>query len=144
MLRISASVDYALRAAVILARSDGRAVTVTEIAAAERLPRKFLAATLAAMRSAGLLDSRRGGKGGFWLAVPASEVTVADLIRAVDGVVVHLGAVDADGPTEQWWSDAAGTIEALLASTTLADLCERLPVQREHAEVDDTSAADMR
>lgn len=121
MLRVSATVDYALRAAVVLARAGGQPVSVAEIAAAEGLPPKFLAATLASMRSAGLLTSRRGGKGGFWLSRPAEKVTVADIICAVDGAVVDLSAVE-HGPTEAWWAGAAGRIESSLASVTLAEL----------------------
>lgn len=125
MLRVSATVDYALRAAVVLTRAGGRPVSVAEIAAAEGLPRKFLAATLASMRSAGLLTSRRGGNGGFWLSRPAEQVTVADIICAVDGTVVDLSAVE-DGPTEAWWAGAAGQIESSLASVTLAQLAGAL------------------
>lgn len=123
MLRISATVDYALRAAIVLARAQGRPVTAAEIATAEDLPAKFLAATLASMRQAGLLCSRRGGSGGFWLSRPAEEITVADLVRAIDGSVVDLSAVRG-GATAQWWSDAATSIEASLSCMSLAELAE--------------------
>lgn len=126
MLRVSATVDYALRAALVLARTGQRPVTVAEIAAAERLPAKFLGATLASMRTSGLLSSRRGGSGGFWLARPPELITVADLVCAVDGTVVDLSAIEA-GPTAAWWVDAAAQIESSLASTTLADLAAQLP-----------------
>jgi Rrf2 family protein len=124
VLRVSATVDYALRAAIVLARAHGRPVTVAEIAAQEELPTRFLSATLASMRHSGLLCSRRGGSGGFWLARPPSQISVADLICSVDGTVVDLGAVS-EGSTAQVWQEAASRLEAFLAATSLAELAER-------------------
>ena len=123
VLRVSATVDYALRAAIVLARAQGQPVTASEIATTEDLPGKFLAATLASMRQAGLLCSRRGGSGGFWLSRPAEEITVADLVRAIDGSVVDLSAVRG-GATAAWWAAAAASIEASLSGVSLAELAQ--------------------
>lgn len=121
MLRVSATVDYALRAAVVIVRAEGQPVTAAEIAEAEGLPRKFLAATLASMRQAGLLCSRRGGRGGFWLSRPPEEISVADVIRSIDGEVVDLSAVGGSG-TAAWWNAAATSIEASLTAVSLAQI----------------------
>jgi Rrf2 family protein len=121
VLRVSATVDYALRAAIVMAREPGRPRRATELADSEGLPLRFLATTLASMRRGGILESRRGGTGGFWLSRPPEQISVADLIRAVDGAVVDLRAVD-DSLTGPWWHHTAVSIEASLSATSLADL----------------------
>lgn len=96
-------------------------MTVAELAASEGLPVRFLATTLAGMRESGLLESRRGGTGGFWLSRPPSEISLADLIRSVDGAVVELGAVQGSSAAHLWHG-AAGAIEASLSRVSLAEL----------------------
>jgi Rrf2 family protein len=85
-VRVSAKADYALRACVELAAADaGTPVKGERIAQAQEIPLKFLENILGDLRHAGLVRSQRGAEGGYWLARPASEVTLADVIRAVDG-----------------------------------------------------------
>jgi Rrf2 family protein len=87
-VRISAKTDYALRAAIELASAGARSVgsvTSKAIADAQRIPLPFLLSILADLRRVGLVDSRRGAGGGWWLSRPATEITVADVIDAVDG-----------------------------------------------------------
>src|ERR1700710_700891 len=80
-MRISAKVDYAVRAAVQLAASGGERPTKGEtIAQAQGIPLKFLANILSALRHAGLVRSQRGADGGYWLNRPANEISVADVI----------------------------------------------------------------
>lgn len=97
-MRISAKVDYAVRAAVQLAAAEGAGpLKADAIAAAQDVPVNFLENILATLRRAGLVTSRRGGDGGYWLARPAATITVADIVRAVDG---PLAAVRGVRPSE--------------------------------------------
>jgi Rrf2 family protein len=90
-MRVSAKSDYALRALIELAgRSDGGAVSAEEIGRLQDIPHGFLQAILADLRRAGLVVSQRGQSGGWRLARDADEVTVADVIRAVDGPLVSV------------------------------------------------------
>src|SRR4051794_41531177 len=107
-MRISAKADYAVRAAVQLAAADGDRPTKGDtIAQAQGIPLKFLENILADMRHAGLVTSRRGAEGGYWLARPAEDITVADVIRAVEG---PLASVRGGRPEDV---DYAGTAEPL-------------------------------
>ena len=84
-MRISAKADYAVRAAIELAAAGSERPTKGDtVAQAQGIPLKFLENILADMRHAGLVTSRRGAEGGYWLARPAEEITVADIIVAVD------------------------------------------------------------
>ena len=84
-MHISARTDYAVRAAIQLASSSEFPVTSESIAVAQEIPAKFLEAILGQLRQAGLVRSRRGAHGGYWLSRPAAEITVADVMRAVEG-----------------------------------------------------------
>src|SRR3954463_1880331 len=97
-MRISAKVDYAVRAAVQLAAADGDRPTKGDtIAQAQGIPLKFLENILSDLRHAGLVRSQRGADGGYWLNRPASEITVADVIRAVEGPLASGGGHAASG-----------------------------------------------
>src|SRR6266571_2313449 len=84
-MRLSARADYALRAAIELAASTDTHTTAEQLARAQNIPGKFLEAILTQLRRAGLVRSQRGPDGGFWLARPAGEISLADIIRAIDG-----------------------------------------------------------
>jgi Rrf2 family protein len=84
-LKVSAKADYAVRAAVELAASGDGPVKGERIATAQQIPPNFLENILSDLRNAGLVASRRGADGGYWLARPAAEISLADVIRAVDG-----------------------------------------------------------
>ena len=84
-MRISARADYAVRAAVVLAAAGDGPTKGEAIAQAQSIPLKFLENILGDLRHAGLVRSQRGADGGYWLGRPASEITVADIIRAVEG-----------------------------------------------------------
>ena len=84
-VQISAKADYAVRALTELAAQGGGPVKGERLAAAQQIPPKFLEAILAQLRQAGLLQSRRGAEGGYWLARPPAEISIADVIRAADG-----------------------------------------------------------
>ncbi|MFN4296318.1 MAG: RrF2 family transcriptional regulator [Brevundimonas sp.] len=82
---ISNKARYALRSLIFLAERHPRPASIAEIAAGARSPRKFLETILLELKLDGILDSRRGRMGGYELARPASEITVADILRSVDG-----------------------------------------------------------
>ena len=84
-MRLSARADYALRAAIELAAASSGHVTADQLARAQQIPGKFLETILTQLRRAGLIRSQRGPDGGFWLARPAAEISLADIIRAIDG-----------------------------------------------------------
>ena len=90
-VRVSAKADYALRAAVELAAHEGERPLKGElIAQAQGIPLRFLENILGELRTAGVLDSRRGAEGGYLLARPAAEISLGDVIRAVDGPLANV------------------------------------------------------
>jgi Rrf2 family protein len=130
-VRVSAKVDYAVRAAIELAASDGDGLVKAEaIASAQGIPRKFLDNILQQMRQAGIVESRRGPDGGHRLARDADDVTVADVIRAIDGPLANVGgrspdAVDFPGPAarlREVWVALRVSIREVLEEVTLADI----------------------
>jgi Rrf2 family protein len=108
-MRISAKVDYAVRAAVELAAAtDEKPIKAERIATAQDIPLNFLENILGELRHAGIVRSHRGAEGGFRLAKPADQVTVADVIRAVEGPLASVRG----GPPEE--AVYAGASESLL------------------------------
>src|SRR5437588_4692934 len=108
-MRISAKADYAVRAAVELAgASDGdRPVKAERIATAQGIPLNFRENILGELRHAGIVRSHRGAEGGFRLAKPAQEITVADVIRAVEG---PLASVRGGPPEEAAYNGASESL----------------------------------
>jgi Rrf2 family protein len=130
-MRISAKVDYAVRAAVQLAAAEGdRATKGDTIAQAQSIPLKFLENILSDLRHAGLVRSQRGAEGGYWLNRPASEITIADVIRAVEGPLASVRGqrpedVSYEGPAEpllQVWIAVRGSLRSVVEHVTLADV----------------------
>jgi Rrf2 family protein len=104
-MRISAKVDYAVRAAVELAAAPGdKPVKAERIATAQDIPLNFLENILGELRHAGIVRSHRGADGGFRLARPPEDINVADIIRAVEG---PLASVRGGPPEETNYSGAA-------------------------------------
>ena len=92
-MRLNARVDYALRAVVELAAAGGsadRPVTAERLATAQEIPPKFLESILLQLRRAGVINSQRGPDGGYWLARPAGEISLADVIRIIDGPLANV------------------------------------------------------
>jgi Rrf2 family protein len=140
-MRISAKADYAVRVtAELAAHEPGLPVKGEALARAQDAPLKFLENILGALRTAGIVASRRGAEGGYLLAREPSDVTVADVIRAVDG---PLGAVrgappeslDYHGPATRLvdvWIAARASLRDVLEHVTMADLAaNRLPARVE-------------
>jgi len=104
-VHISARADYAVRACVVLAAAGGGPTKGETVALDQHIPAKFLEGILGALRQAGIVGSRRGADGGYWLARPADDVTVADVIRAVDGPLAEVRG----GPPEDVAYDGVAT-----------------------------------
>jgi Rrf2 family protein len=129
-MRISAKADYAVRAAVELAtRGDGPSKGEL-IADAQDIPLKFLENILGELKHAGIVRSQRGTEGGYWLARPAEEITIADVIRAVEGPLATvrgespelLGYSGSAEPLLKLWVAVRANLREVLESVTLADV----------------------
>jgi Rrf2 family protein len=148
-LRVSARAHYAVRAAAHLATGEGRLIKGEEIARIQGIPPKFLVQILASLRHARLVWSHRGMDGGYRLARPATDVTVADVIRAVEGSLTSVqGAPPADGlyaedggVVQELWLTVEATIDSVLGTVTLADLARGVlpahvaPLTRDQAPI---------
>jgi Rrf2 family protein len=130
-VRVSAKTDYAIRAALELAAApDEKPVKGERIATAQAIPLRFLENILMQLRHAGLVDSRRGADGGYRLARPAAEVTLADVIRAIDGPLAGvsgarpetLGFEGVAQPMRDVWIAVRASLRAVLEHVTLADV----------------------
>jgi Rrf2 family protein len=130
-VRISAKADYAVRAALELAAAaDDGPVKGERLAEAQDIPLQFLEHILLELKHARLVQARRGAKGGYWLARPPEEITVADVIRAVEGPLanIHENAPEElhyAGPAERLrdvWVAVRQGLRAVLENVTLAEL----------------------
>ena len=127
---MSAKADYAVRAVVEVAAADDGPVKAERIAQAQEIPLKFLENILTDLRHAGVVRSQRGVDGGFWLARPADEITVADVIRAVDGPLANVRGVRPESvtyagtaePLREVWVAVRASLRRVLETVTLADL----------------------
>ena len=135
-MRVSAKVDYAVRAAVELAAVGDGPVKGDRIATAQDIPLNFLENILLDMRQADLVRSQRGREGGYWLARPPDEIAIADVIRAVEGPLAtvrgeraeELRYAGAAEPLQELWVAVRANLRAVLESVTLADIVsESLP-----------------
>ncbi len=151
-MRISAKADYAVRAAVELAAAslggsdagtddtgDGlqeRPVKAERIATAQKIPLNFLENILGELRHAGIVRSQRGADGGFRLAKPADRITVADVIRAVEGPLASVRGgppedasyAGASAALPRVWIAVRANLRAVVENVTLADVASgRIP-----------------
>ncbi len=135
-MHISAKADYAVRAAIHLASVSEGPTTSEAIATAQDIPAKFLEAIMTSLKAGGIVRSQLGPSGGFWLRRPADAITVADVIRAVDGplasvrgqrpeLVVYSGSAR---PLTSVWLAVRSSLREVLEHVTLADLAtDQLP-----------------
>ena len=135
-MRVSAKVDYAVRAGAELAAAAEGPVKGERIAQSQKIPLKFLENILLDLKHAGLVQSQRGADGGYWLARPADEISLADVIRAVEGPIANVRGlrpeqVEYGGSAEQLrdvWIAVRANLRAVLETVTLADVAAgRLP-----------------
>jgi Rrf2 family protein len=132
-MRVSAKVDYALRASIELAAAAPGQVKGERLATAQAIPHKFLENILADLRNGGLVASQRGADGGYRLARAPAEITVADVIRVVEGPIASVRGerpdeLDYEGsalPLRDVWIELRTAMRGVLEQTTLADLVER-------------------
>jgi Rrf2 family protein len=89
-MRVSAKADYAVRAAAELAAADEGPVKGEKLAEAQDIPLQFLEHILLELKHAGIVRARRGAKGGYWLAKPAKDITIAEVVRTVEGPIAHV------------------------------------------------------
>ena len=129
-MRVSVRADYALRAALELAAASDSRATAEQLAHAQVIPDKFLETILTHLRRGNIVRGKRGPDGGFWLARPASEISLADVIMAVDGQLPSLRGGPPDnvtypGPAEPMrrvWIALRAFGPTVLETVTLADI----------------------
>ena len=130
-MRISAKADYAVRATLELAAAeDGEPVKGETLATAQDIPLQFLEHILLELKHARLVRAKRGARGGYWLARPPDDITLADVIRAVEGPLAN---IQDDAPEQtsypghaehlrEVWVAVRANLRAVLEQVTLADL----------------------
>lgn len=130
-MRMSAKAEYAVRAMVQLAAAEEGALVKTEdLAKAQGIPPQFLVDILSALRTDRLVRSHRGREGGYELARPATEISVADVLRCIDGPLasvrdIGLGDLPYTGPTTALtdvWRALRASMRSVLEETSLADV----------------------
>jgi Rrf2 family protein len=135
-VRITARVDYAVRAALELAAAAPDALTAERIATAQGIPGRFLQAILRDLQGARLVSSQRGREGGYRLALPADEISLARVMRVEQGFLADVRGerpedLDYPGPAESLaavWVAARAAYRRVLEEVTLADVVAgRLP-----------------
>ena len=136
-VQISAKADYAMRALLVLAADPtGAPIKGQVIADRQNLPMKLVENTLGDLKRSGLVISQRGSSGGYRLGKPASLITVADVVRAVDGPMAEIRGqrpelVSYEGPAEHLqtvWIATRASLRSILEHVTLADIVTgRLP-----------------
>jgi Rrf2 family cysteine metabolism transcriptional repressor len=152
-MMFSTKAEYGVRVMVELARraggEDGCPVPLAEIAAHDGLPLAYLEHLVARLRKAGLVDSRRGSRGGYMLARPANEITMAEVVEALEGSIAPIECISQapDGsivcaressldhvcPTKLLWTRVRFSIVNTLRETTLADLLASPTLPREQS-----------
>jgi Rrf2 family cysteine metabolism transcriptional repressor len=135
MLQVSQRTHYGLRAMTELAKAYGHGPrSLARIADAEHLPAGYLEQLAIPLRRAGLIESTRGAHGGYQLARPPAQVSVGDIVRALEGAVTPVECLSEDYPSGSCvrelgclsrpvWQRVKDSIDQVLDSTTLADLC---------------------
>jgi Rrf2 family protein len=136
-VRLSARVDYALRAVCELASAGEAAadaatkpVTAERLATAQNIPPKFLESILLQLRRGGIVNAQRGPDGGYWMARPPAEVTLADIIRVIDGPLANvrgqrpedLGYHGAASALQEVWIALRASEREILELVTIADV----------------------
>lgn len=129
-MRVSAKADYAVRAAAELAASPEGPVKGERLADSQDIPLQFLEHILLDLKHSGIVRARRGAKGGYWLAREPEDVSIADVIRAVEGPIAHVQSAPPESITytgsaselQNVWIAVRASLRDVLESTSLADL----------------------
>ncbi|HUY71772.1 MAG TPA: Rrf2 family transcriptional regulator [Gaiellaceae bacterium] len=137
-MRVSAKADYAVRAMVELAAAGEGPIKAERISQGQEIPIKFLENIMSDLRNAGLVRSQRGIDGGYWLARPAAEIDLAQVIRAVDGPLANVRGHRSEEvsyagsaePLREVWVAVRASLRRVLEAVTLADIVSgELPVE---------------
>ena len=137
-VRVSAKADYAVRATLELAVAGDGPVKGERISQAQEIPLRFLENILIDLRHAGLIRAQRGAEGGYWLARPPEEITVGEVIRAVDGPLASVrgeppedvNCVGAAENLQTVWVALRASLRSVVDEVTLADVVNgRLPAR---------------
>jgi len=129
-MRVSAKADYAVRAAAELAAEQDGPIKGERLAELQDIPLQFLEHILLELKHHGIVRARRGAKGGYWLAKPADAVTIADIVRAVEGPIAHVQSAPPESieyrghaaHLQEVWIAVRANLRAVLEHVTLADL----------------------
>jgi Rrf2 family cysteine metabolism transcriptional repressor len=134
-MKFSAKSEYALRALVEMAGyDDRRPVGVKEIAVHEGIPERFLEQQITALRKAGLVKSQRGAQGGVMLAKPPEDITIFEIIKALEGSLTTVNCTSNGGlecvkssqcAVQDLWCQIGNAVESVLKGTTLKGLAGR-------------------
>ena len=135
-MRVSARADYAIRALIELAAAGPATMRGEQVGTAQHIPVKYLENILAELRRAGLVISHRGQEGGYRLARTASTITLADIIRAIDGPLAGIRGEPPESVTypgvaagmRDVWVALRASMRAVLEEVTLSDVAaDKLP-----------------
>jgi len=129
-MRVSAKADYAVRAAVELASAGDEPVKGEKLAESQQIPLQFLEHILLELKHARIVRARRGARGGYWLAKPPEDVTLADVIRAVEGPLANIQDIAPEAteypgnaaPLRDVWIAVRASLRRVLEQVSLADL----------------------
>ena len=136
-MRISAKGEYAAKAVLYLSLRYPNVVTIQEVSARHRIPAKYLEHILLSLKKAGVLESRRGVKGGYRLAKAPAQVTMGEVLRVVDGKFSQSSCIEVNLKSgyacpesdscglKQVWQDVQNAVEKILFETTFDDLRKR-------------------
>jgi Rrf2 family protein len=144
-VKVTAKADYAVRAVLELGAAGGELVKADVIAQAQAIPRHFLDNILTDLRRAGIVATHRGSEGGSRLARPAKDITLADVMRAIEGPLAAVRdlrpeTLSYDGPAERLpevWIAVRAALRGVLERVTVADVASgKLPKSVERLAVD--------
>ncbi len=137
MLKLSTRGEYGVRAMLELGFSGGNSLTVQEISGKQNISAKYLEHLLALLKKAGLINSERGPRGGYRLSKPAQEITLAEILVALEGNNAPVNCLKEDAAANQFclwqeacalqtvWLDIHESITKILSDITLHDICEK-------------------
>ncbi len=138
-MRISAKGEYAVRAMLDLALHYGQGlIPIQDVARRQGIPQRYLEQVLLGLKRAGLLASKRGSTGGYHLVRPPREISVGEVLRAIEGSLTPLEVAgrgprrgrDGAGELAELWQEVAEAVAAVIDRTTFGDLAERVVARR--------------
>lgn len=134
-MKISAKGEYALRAVLQLTLNHHKqeVTSIQEIAQCQNIPIKFLEQILLTLKKSGLVESKRGNAGGYYLVKEPHQITVGEVLRITDGPVMTLACINSPAGCKRQtrchfyplWQDVNATVERIIFTTSFADICDR-------------------